>query len=596
MRIPLLSVALLALLGCQKDNDDGTETGDSALNAPTYFEDIAPILSENCSVCHNPDGLMPGLLFDDAETTSILAGAIQGAVSTGTMPPFFGVESDECENPWGFEDDPRLKPEERDLIAAWAAAGGPTGDIADAVSLPGPKNGSLNDPDMEIFPTGKHTTSAAGAVEDEFICFSIDPGLETQEWLEGFAVIADDLGIVHHVLAGIDHEGTSGTLADPETGIYDCFGGFGDIEATFIGGWIPGASPIEFPAHSGVRMEAGSRIVLQMHYHLVDEPRMDGTGIALRFAEGTPVQPAILTLLGNSGSQTSSGDGLQPGENDLGGDPIFYIPADEEAHTETMRYHPWTGLPRELYSFLIANHMHYVGDDMRVLVERGPNAPSNEDDICLLHTPEWDYAWQQFYKYDASSGNAPVLYPGDALILECTFNNTLSNPALQKALEESGEEEPIDVSLGNGTLDEMCIVVAGWVFEIPVTVEEETHTGTSDTTLTLPGNNTIDCAGPAGFALTSEGEVNGVSACGLDFNGQLITIEYAFSGTVEPATNEAAGTVQIDVLYLDDSLTLDWTGSTDGDKLSLSFSGSGVFSDINVHFDTTVNVDLVTAE
>jgi hypothetical protein len=76
----------------------------------------------------------------------------------------------------------------------------------------------------------------------------------------------------------------------------------------------------------------------------------------------------------------------------------------------------------------------------------------------------------------------------------------------------------------------------------------------------------------------------------------LITIEYAFSGTVEPATNEAAGTVQIDVLYLDDSLTLDWTGSTDGDKLSLSFSGSGVFSNIDVLFESTVNVDLVSAE
>jgi len=586
MRILLIS--LFALTACNKDNSDGSETGDSTASAPTYYEHIAPILSENCSICHSPEGLNPELLFDDAETTSQLSDAIWGAISSGKMPPFFGVESEECENPWGFEDDPRLGQADLDLIEAWAAAGGPTGNIEDAVSLPGPKIGALKNADMAIFPAGKHTTSIAGAVEDEFICFSIDPGLSSQQWLEGFNVLAEDLGVVHHVLTGIDHTGESAALADPQTGIYDCFGGFGGINATFIGGWIPGATPIEFPDHSGVRMEAGSRIVLQMHYHLVDEPRQDGTGIELRFADSTPVQPAILSLQGNSDAQLANGDGLQAGENDLGSDPIFFIPAGEEAHKEVMRYHPWTGLPRASLTFLIANHMHYIGTDMRVRVERGPNAPSDEDDVCVLHTPEWDFDWQQFYKYDASSGNAPISYPGDALVLECTFNNSLSNPALVQALAEAGEPSPLDVSLGEGTLDEMCIVILGSVYDIPVSVANATHSGIHNVNLSLPGDTSASCQGPAGFSV-SNGQVQGATACGLDFQGQLYTIEYDFSGTID-ANGNASGEVLVEVLYLEDTAILPWTGTVNGDQFTLSFSGSGVFSGTTVGFNGSMDL------
>ena len=56
----------------------------------------------------------------------------------------------------------------------------------------------------------------AGEVEDEFICFTIDPGLSEAQWLEAFQVIPDDLAVVHHVLVGIDHEGTSADLANSD--------------------------------------------------------------------------------------------------------------------------------------------------------------------------------------------------------------------------------------------------------------------------------------------------------------------------------------------------------------------------------------------
>lgn|GEM_PF-5734091 len=409
---------------------------------------------------------------------------------------------------------------------------------------------------------GKYTTSVGGTVEDEFVCFSIDPGQGAERWLEGYQVLPEDLGVVHHVLVGIDETGASAALAD-EDGLYDCFGGFG-IDATFIGGWIPGASAVEFPEHSAYRLSSDARIVLQMHYHLLDEPRSDGTGVALRFADETPVQEAIVTLIGNAGSQSGDGDGLQPGPAD-DGEPRFFIPAGATDHTETMRYHPWDAVPREMHTFLVANHMHYIGTDMRLWVG---NQDGGEDS-CLLHTPTWDFDWQQFYFYDPSVA-APSARPGDALWLECEFDNSLDNPGLVKALAESGLEEPVDVGLGEGSLDEMCIAVLGMVFDVPVTVPAETHPAVLDLQVssTDHGFPATDCSGPASLAVEGD-TLTGVAACGLDLVGSLFTVELALSGSA------SGGDLDIGVLWLDDQATASWTGSAES---AISIDASGTFA------------------
>jgi hypothetical protein len=577
MKRTIATLFSLACIGCNgnEESPDG----------PTYYEDIAPILSENCMACHAEEGMQPELLFDDAETTSSLSGLINAAVQSGSMPPFYAVESDECANPWGFQDDPRLTVEELALIDAWAEAGGPTGKEEDAAPLPLPRNGDLKNPTTTAFPSGKYTTNPVGEVTDEFICFSIDPGLDEEGWLEAFAVIPEEVSVVHHVLVGVDHEGVSASMVD-ENGIYPCFGGFGDVPATFIGGWIPGATATEFPPFSAVRVEKDARIVMQMHYHLVEESKQDGTGLALRFGEDVPIQLVQVGLLGNANAPLEGGNGLQPGMNDGGSSPEFFVPAGEGAHLESMRFQPWNQSPREMLTFQIANHMHYVGTDMRVWVERGSDA-GGEEDVCLLHTPEWDFDWQQFYAYDAGSGNAPTIYPGDAIWLECEYNNSLSNPAMKKALSEVGLEDPVDVSLGEGTLDEMCIVLLGQVFDIPTTVPNQTHSGEAEVSLDA-GEMLLDCKGPAGFSVDESGAVSGVAACGLDLGGALYTLEYAFEGSVDEAGN-AAGTVDVSVLYLEDTANLDWTGTTSGDTLTLSFTGAGTFAGIPIDFNATVS-------
>lgn len=82
--------------------------------------------------------------------------------------------------------------------------------------------------------------------------------------------------------------------------------------------------------------------------------------------------------------------------------------------------------------------------------------------------PRYDYDWQQLYRYDAPLAEMPAISGGDSIRMRCTYDNTLDNPgtrrALEDALEDAGEDAPVDIHLGEGTLDEMCIAMVGVVY------------------------------------------------------------------------------------------------------------------------------------
>jgi len=45
--------------------------------------------------------------------------------------------------------------------------------------------------------------------------------------------------------------------------------------------------------------------------------------------------------------------------------------------------------------------------------------------------------------------------------VRCTYDNVLTNPGVAEMLAEVGLDAPQDVSLGEGTLDEMCLAGVG---------------------------------------------------------------------------------------------------------------------------------------
>lgn len=430
---------------------DGS-SGDSGVAAgPTWHQDIAPIVVGKCGGCHVDGGIAPFAL-QTHEQAAPFAEAMLGALERRTMPPFLAENTDECEVRYDWQDDPRLTASELEQFAAWVEAGAPAGDAATAAPLPEPIDLSLQGADERL---DIETEVVIDGDKDQFLCFSLDPGFTEDTWLDGLQVRAGNAKVVHHVLVYLDPEAQSAELVGPD-GTYPCFGGPGFGNTGLIGAWAPGSVPFEMPPQTAMQVKAGSRIVLNVHYHPTGEPeRDDSTGIDLRRFDGVlPTYVGLLALVGNAGS---AGEGLQPGPND-DGPPQFRIPAGASGHTEEMLMSPDGGVP-ELRVFGVSSHMHYVATDMKIGVQRNTPVEGAPDVECLLQTPRWNFNWQRLYAYDADLDDVPRVHGGDDLYLRCTYDNTMANPFVAQALAQQGLDAPKDVLLGEETLDEMCLGV-----------------------------------------------------------------------------------------------------------------------------------------
>ena len=94
---------------------------------------------------------------------------------------------------------------------------------------------------------------------------------------------------------------------------------------------------------------------------------------------------------------------------------------------------------------------------MKISVERKSPTASDPASECLLQTPKWDFNWQRGYDYDGAIDALPGLVAGDVLTFRCTYDNSLQNPFVKQALMQQMLSAPKDVTLGESTLDEMCL-------------------------------------------------------------------------------------------------------------------------------------------
>jgi hypothetical protein len=101
---------------------------------------------------------------------------------------------------------------------------------------------------------------------------------------------------------------------------------------------------------------------------------------------------------------------------------------------------------------------------MQVSIERATPLEGESREECLVNVQDWDFDWQRTYNYNAELEALPTVTDGDTITLKCDYNNTLSNPFVERMLAEEGLENPIDVFLGEETTDEMCIAILGVVF------------------------------------------------------------------------------------------------------------------------------------
>ncbi len=434
---------------------DGDGDGDDTQPLrPNWHEDVAPLVQQSCVGCHYEGGIAPFAL-ESYEQAATWAALMVDAVNAETMPPWGARETDECQPAHGWRNDTRLSAAHKQLLADWLAAGTPEGDPSKAAPLPEPPSLELTNTTAVLQNPAPFTV---GGTSDSFICMVTDPGNEQDVWITGVQMIPDNTQVVHHVLTYIDSTAASDAMVD-EDGKFPCPGGFVAFDGvTQISTWVPGGVPTETPPDVGFYMPAGSRIINAYHYHPTGAgDEVDQSSVALRWTEDEPGTRAYMGVFG----AIFDDDNVLPGPNDPDGVPVFEIPANVAGHTEDVAFEiPEFVPPIEI--FTMGTHMHYIGVDMKIWVER------DGEEQCWIQTPRWDFNWQRLYDVDAPLGSLPVVQGGDVIRMRCTYNNTLDNPFLVEALAEQGLSEPITVGVGESSLEEMCAMLIGLATNLPI--------------------------------------------------------------------------------------------------------------------------------
>ncbi|MBZ0274448.1 hypothetical protein K8I61_20620 [bacterium] len=390
-----------------RDDDDDDVSDD----APRFWEDVAPIIYNNCLDCHQTGGLAPMALetYDDAVRFAPL---IKSQTASRAMPPWNPDNSGACNT---YEDARWLTDAQIKTIGDWVDGGRPEGDPAKAPDFPDPPEGldtvtHVIDPGIDFVPDA--------SVDDDYRCFivDLDPALTEDQFITAFQIKPGDLRMVHHVIVyALDtamHEAKARAL-DREDAIpgYACFGDSGVQGARWLMSWAGGGGAKPYPERTGLRLVAGRPVVIQVHYDLRRYVGPDRTTVDVTLAPSVEIEGLILLAFNDQ----------------------FYLPPGEERVTITKEFPiPGATAGDDVLFHGVFPHMHFFATEQRI------GAWRNDEETCLLQVNKWDFHWQGYATYS----EAIPAKVGDTMRLSCTYDTR-------------GAKGPI--YWGEGLDDEMCI-------------------------------------------------------------------------------------------------------------------------------------------
>jgi hypothetical protein len=399
------------------------------------------------------------------------------------MPPWMpGADS----APLVGRDKRRLTSSELSTLAAWSAAGAPAGNPADRRSKPSAGAG-LGGPGRTITlqPTKPYQPHAAGGGLDDYHCFVLDPKVTHDAFVTGALIQPQRTGIVHHVILyeAAGPQAAAATRLNAAAGGkgWTCFGGPGlpfDLagagaldrlgQPPWIAAWVPGHATNSLPPRTGVLLHKGAKIVMQVHYNLIEAAGPDRSRAQLRLRPATtrltPLETQLIAApvelpcpAGVTGSQCSRDQALQDEASKYGAEAAYIPIALLRLCSKTLADYPqdvgvgssigtscqrsFSG-PETIYG--VAGHMHLRGRDIRVVLD-----PGTAKERTLLHIPAWDFHWQDVYYL-----KTPVhVTAADTIRVSCTFDNSKAD----QPVVGSKQLTPRYVLWGEGTTDEMCL-------------------------------------------------------------------------------------------------------------------------------------------
>ena len=462
------SIETTAPADVEASEPESVETIDEAITPVVYDKDfsqsIQPIFVEGCGSCHVAGG--PGASHWELGTARELADdhrILSQVVASGYMPPWpAGGDSP------AFKYDRSLRDDQVQAILDWSADGGAL-DVADNTPLePTVEVVGLANPDLVVAAPAAYGGSPAAV--DDYRCQVYDPELENGGWITSYEFIPDQKEVVHHAIgyllpASARERAEERDGEDGKPG-WSCFGSSGLGANDIFLGWAPGQDPSAFPEGTGLRVEPGEFIVVQIHYHYDGDAPEDASTLALELAEndalinGQPIEPIEVSQYVAPAEIPCSTDEQGPlcdreaaltaaveryGAEGVLADQLLRLcgstPEDYAAMTDGIASASCDipvgliGSTGEIVSVL--GHEHELGSWFKMTLN-----PGRSDEKVLLDIPVWDFDWQ--YNYEPEE--RIVLQATDVVRMECGWDRSLRDPNL----------EPSYVLWADGTNDEMC--------------------------------------------------------------------------------------------------------------------------------------------
>lgn len=301
---------------------------------------------------------------------------------------------------------------------------------------------------------------------DDYRCFLLDPDLDEDVFVTGTNVVPGNTSQVHHVILfqlppGQVEAARTIDRSAPGQG-WGCFGGSGleggggPQAAPWLGAWTPGGSESVLHDGYGVPLDAGSQLVMQVHYSLLDGNEPDVTTADLRITDGSaalsPVSTSLLPAPVELPCRPEHADGplcgrdaaLMDVQERFGAGPgstaDFLLracpgaePGPEQSCTTTVSQ-PGTIIGA-------AGHMHLLGKSIHVELNPGTSRART-----VLDVPVWNFHDQ---------GAVPIepieVARGDRIRVTCVHDQSLRDD--WRAFDGQAERY---VLWAEGTTDEMC--------------------------------------------------------------------------------------------------------------------------------------------
>ncbi len=402
-----LVLAVLALLAFQGGAFAAQQSQESpsADEVVTFTRDVAPILQENCQICHRPGSVGPMSLLT-YQQVRLRAPLIKDKVAAREMPPYHldtGVGIQAIKNDW------RLSEQEIATIVAWVDTGAPEGDPADMpppVEWPDFRKWQLEDllgqPD-HVIKSKPFTVPAEGG--DLWWRPRVPTGLTEDRLIRAFEVrpsFPAGRQVVHHAIPRL--------LTRNDEGEWVRTGSLSEYAMGKIGEILPPDAARLLPANAMIEWDA--------HYYPIGY-----------VVEDDQLELGLWFYPDDYEADFSQNLRLYPLQGDIALAP--------GGTAMTQGFHRWNH-PVRIDSFQPHGHVHLHAMSMEAIYPDG----SRE---LLGMVSNFNARWHHSYIYEDDA--SPMLPTGTVLVLTAWYDNTAANPL--------NPDPEVWYARGSRTMDEM---------------------------------------------------------------------------------------------------------------------------------------------